>query len=51
MSLFWNNTRAFTGLIFETHTYSYRKNKFGLTNTYGTLKLLIGVNFWRKPRL
>ncbi len=51
MSLFWNNTRAFTGLIFETHTYSYRKDKFGLTNTYGTLKLLIGVNFWKKPGL
>lgn len=50
MSLFWNNTRCFNGLIFETHTYSYRKNKFGLTNTYGTLKYLIGLNFWRKPQ-
>lgn len=50
MSLFWNNTRLFSGLIFETHTYSYRKDKFGLTNTYGTLKYMLGFNFWRKPQ-
>ena len=50
MSLFWNNTRMFNGLIFEAHTYDYRKDKFGLTNTYGTLKYLLGVNFWKKPR-
>ena len=50
LSVFWNNTRLFNGLILEAHTYSYRKDKFGLTNTYGTLKYLMGVNFWRKPR-
>jgi hypothetical protein len=50
MSLFWNNTRLFNGLVFEAHTYSYRKDKFGLTNTYGTLKYVLGVNFWRKPQ-
>ena len=50
MSLFWNNTRVFNGIIFETHTYSYRKSKFGLTNTYGTLKYILGFNFWRKPQ-
>ena len=49
-SLFWNNTRLFSGLIFEAHTYSYRKNKLGLTNTYGTLKYIVGVNFWKKPQ-
>ena len=50
MSFFWNNTRLFSGLIFEAHTYDYRKDKFGLTNTYGTLKYMVGVNFWKKPR-
>lgn len=49
MSLFWNNTRVFNGIIVETHTYDYRKDKFGLTNTYGTIKYLLGFNFWRKP--
>lgn len=50
MSLFWNNVKVFSGLIFEMHTYDYRKNKFGLTNTYGTLKYQLGFNFWRKPQ-
>ena len=49
MSLFWNNTKYFTGVILETHTYSYRRDKFGLTNTYGTLKYVLGLNFWKKP--
>ena len=36
------------GLILELHTYSYRQNTLGLTNTYGTLKLVVGFNCWRK---
>ena len=49
MSFFWNNTKLFSGLILEAHTYDYRKDQFGLTNTYGTLKYLLGFNFWKKP--
>lgn len=48
MSMVWNNTRWFSALILDTHTYSYRKKHFGLTNTYGTLKYVLGVNFWKK---
>lgn len=48
MSFVWNNTRFFSSLALEMHTYSYRKDKFGLTNTYGTLKYVFGLNFWRK---
>lgn len=47
-SFFWNNTHLFSGLILELHTYSYRQNTFGLTNTYGTLKFVFGFNCWRK---
>ncbi len=47
-SFFWNNTRLFSGLILELHTYSYRQSTLGLTNTYGTLKLVVGFNCWRK---
>ena len=47
-SIFWNNTKYFTGLLLELHTYSYRREKFGLTNTYGTLKLVAGLNFLKK---
>ena len=50
MSFFWNNTRVFNGLMLETHTYSYRTNKLGLTNTYGTIKYIVGFNFLRKPQ-
>ncbi len=50
LSLFWNNTKVFSGLIFELRTYDYRKDKFGLTNTYGILKYMLGFNFWKKPQ-
>ena len=50
MSLFWNNTKVFNGLMLEAHTYSYRTDKFGLTNTYGTIKYVVGFNFLRKPQ-
>ncbi|MBQ9640256.1 MAG: DUF4421 domain-containing protein [Bacteroidaceae bacterium] len=49
-SVVWNNTKMFSGLILELHTYSYRREKFGLTNTYGTLKLVVGFNFLRKKQ-
>ena len=47
-SLVWNNTKTFTGLMFELHTYSYRDKSFGLTNNYGMLKLVVGMNFVKK---
>lgn len=47
-SFFWNNTKLFAGAILELHTYSYRRNTFGLTNTYGTLKFVCGFNCMRK---
>ena len=50
MSFFWNNTKMFHGVMLETHTYSYRTKKLGLTNTYGTVKYVVGFNFLRKPQ-
>ncbi len=47
-SINWNNTKYISSLQFEFHTYSYREKNFGLTNTYGTLKLIFGFNFLRK---
>lgn len=49
-SLFWNNTKYFSGLVLDLHTYSYREEKFGLTNTYGTLKYILGFNFLKKSK-
>ena len=48
MSLFWNNTRFFSGIVLDIHTYSYRQRKFGLTNTYGSIKYIAGFNFMKK---
>lgn len=45
-SINWNTGKYFSGFNVELHTYSYRQNKFGLTNTYGTIKYTIGFNFW-----
>lgn len=47
-SLVWNNTQWFTKLMLELHTYSYRKDKFGLTNTFGTLSFVVGFQFLEK---
>jgi len=49
-SLFWNNTRYFSGIIFELHTYHYRQKKLGLTNNYGTIKYIVGLNFLKKAK-
>lgn len=47
-SFFWNNTKYFAGLILEHHTYFSFRHDFNLLNTYGTLKLVIGLNFLKK---
>ena len=47
-SLFWNNTRYFTGLILDFHFYSYHQKGFELNNNYGTLKFILGMNFIKK---
>ncbi len=47
-SLFWNNTKYFTGIVVDIHTYAYRQHKFSLTNSYGTVKLIMGFNFLKK---
>lgn len=49
-SLFWNNTKYFSGLVLDLHTYAYRERHFGLTNTYGTLKFIAGLNFLKKKK-
>ncbi len=49
-SLFWNNTKYFSGLVLDIHTYSYREKKFSLTNSYGTVKFILGFNFLKKAK-
>ena len=49
-SLFWNNTKYFSGLVVDIHTYAYREKKFSLTNNYGTVKFIMGLNFLKKSQ-
>ncbi len=49
-SVFWNNTKYFTGLVLDIHTYAYREKKFSLTNNYGTVKFIMGLNFLKKSK-
>lgn len=49
-SLFWNNTKYFTGIVVDLHTYAYRERKFSLTNAYGTVKYIVGFDFLKKKR-
>lgn len=49
-SLFWNNTKCFSGIVVDFHTYSYQRRKFGLTNTYGTIKYILGMNIIKKSQ-
>ncbi|MBQ0143367.1 MAG: DUF4421 family protein [Prevotellaceae bacterium] len=49
-SLFWNNTKYFSGIVVDIHTYSYREKKFSMTNSYGTIKYILGLNFIKKSQ-
>lgn len=49
-SLFWNNTKYFSGIVVDLHTYAYRQKRFGLTNSYGTIKYILGFNFLKKKQ-
>ncbi len=49
-SLFWNNTKYFTGIVLDVHTYSYHEKKFSLTNNYGTVKFIVGFDFLKKSQ-
>lgn len=44
----YNNSRFFVGASLVMHTYDYRKQDFSLTNTFGTLRVYTGFNFWKK---
>ena len=47
-SIVYNNSKYFAGAALVMHTYDYRKEDFSLTNTFGTLRVYVGLNFWEK---
>ena len=46
----WNNTKYYVGATFILHTYDYRKDKFSMTNSFGSLKIYAGFNFWERKK-
>lgn len=44
----WNNTKYYVGATFILHTYDYRKDRFSMTNSFGSLKIYAGFNFWKR---
>ncbi len=47
----YNNSKYFAGVSLVMHTYDYRKPNLSVTNSFGTLRIYLGFNFWRrKPK-
>ena len=50
-AIVYNNNRYFWGASLVMHTYDYRKPNLSVTNSFGTLRIYAGFNFWRrKPK-
>lgn len=47
----WNNSKYYIGASLILHTYDYRKENFSMTNSFGSLRIYMGLNFWKKKRL
>ncbi|MBR5193803.1 MAG: DUF4421 domain-containing protein [Bacteroidaceae bacterium] len=47
----YNSSKYFAGASLVMHTYDYRKPNLSVTNSFGTLRIYAGFNFWkRKPK-
>ena len=44
----WNNGKYYVGAIFVLNTFDYRKSALSITNSFGSLRLYIGFNFWKR---
>lgn len=45
----YNNSKWFVGASLVMHTYDYRETNLSVTNSFGTLRIYAGFNFWKKP--
>ena len=48
IGIVWNNTKWFGGLSLIVHSYSYKKDRFSINNTFGYLNLYCGLNFKKR---
>lgn len=47
-ALTWNNGKYYVGAIFVLNTFDYRKSALSITNSFGSLRLYLGFNFWKR---
>ena len=47
-AIVYNNAKYFAGASLVLHTYDYRKPNLSVTNSFGTLRIYAGFNFWLK---
>lgn len=48
IGIVYNNSKYFAGASLVLHTYDYRKPSLSVTNSFGTLRIYAGFNFWRR---
>ena len=46
----YNNAKYFVGASVVLHTYDYRKPNLSVTNSFGTLRIYAGFNFWKRKK-
>lgn len=44
----YNDSKYFVGASIVLHTYDYRKPSLSVTNSFGTLRIYAGFNFWKR---
>ena len=49
-AIVYNNAKYFVGASLVLHTYDYRKPNLSVTNSFGTLRIYAGFNFWKKEK-
>lgn len=47
-AIVYNNSKYFAGMSLVMHTYDYRKPYLSVTNSFGTLRIYAGFNFWKR---
>ena len=47
-AIVYNNAKYYIGASVVLHTYDYRKPNLSVTNSFGTLRIYAGFNFWPK---
>lgn len=48
MALVYNNTRYFAGASWQFHSFDYRNRQISMNNSFGYLRVYVGMNFGRK---